>query len=135
MFYNVMRAAMTEGHYVEDVFGDQSGYYKHCAGESRALLRRNLCRRRLHAEGNRASSARISSHVDAQLAYNGVPCWKISVEEKMASRQKLQQYCKTLLKFEPDYVFTHVTRLVPSKGLWRDLRVLEHLEVASARAQ
>jgi hypothetical protein len=32
------------------------------------------------------------------------------------------------LKYEPDYVFTHVTRLVPSKGMWRDLRVLEHLE-------
>ncbi|HSU69513.1 MAG TPA: hypothetical protein VLJ39_21685, partial [Tepidisphaeraceae bacterium] len=29
MFYNVMRAAIAEGHYVEDVFGDQSGYYKH----------------------------------------------------------------------------------------------------------
>src|SRR5205814_3544611 len=29
MFYNVMRAALAEGHYVEDVFGDQSDYYKH----------------------------------------------------------------------------------------------------------
>jgi glycogen synthase len=46
----------------------------------------------------------------------------------MRSRRKLQTYCKTLLKYEPDYVFTHVTRLVPSKGLWRDLRVLEHME-------
>jgi len=59
---------------------------------------------------------------------NGVPCWKISAEEKMNSRRKLRQYCKTLLKYEPDYVFSHVTRLVPSKGLWRDLRVLEHVE-------
>jgi hypothetical protein len=67
-------------------------------------------------------------HVDAQLAYNGVPHWKIDVNEKMRSRQKLRTYCKSLLKFEPDYVFSHVTRLVPSKGLWRDLRVLEHLE-------
>jgi hypothetical protein len=46
----------------------------------------------------------------------------------MASRQKLRTYCKTLLKYEPDYVFSHVTRLVPSKGLWRDLRVLEHVD-------
>jgi glycogen synthase len=67
-------------------------------------------------------------HTDARVAYNGVPCWKISVDEKMRSRRKLQNYCKTLLKYEPDYVFTHVTRLVPSKGLWRDLRVLEHME-------
>jgi hypothetical protein len=66
--------------------------------------------------------------VDMQLAYNGVPCWKISTDEKMRSRNRLREYCKRLLKYEPDYVFTHVTRLVPSKGLWRDLRVLEHVE-------
>jgi hypothetical protein len=29
---------------------------------------------------------------------------------------------------EPDWVFTHVTRLVGSKGLWRDLQVLEELD-------
>jgi hypothetical protein len=46
----------------------------------------------------------------------------------MASRQKLRTYCNNLLGYEPDYVFTHVTRLVPSKGMWRDMRVLEHLE-------
>jgi hypothetical protein len=66
--------------------------------------------------------------VDAQIAYNGVPHWKISVEDKMHSRNKLRQYAKTLLRYTPDYVFTHVTRLVPSKGLWRDLRVLEHVD-------
>jgi hypothetical protein len=40
----------------------------------------------------------------------------------------LQAYANALLGYEPDYVFSHVTRLVPSKGLWRDLRVLEHVE-------
>src|SRR5947208_952622 len=29
MFYNVLRSAMAEGHFVEDVFGDQSDFYKH----------------------------------------------------------------------------------------------------------
>jgi hypothetical protein len=66
--------------------------------------------------------------VDSQLAYNGVPCLSITADEKAASRQKLRNYCKNLLGFEPDYLFTHVTRLVNSKGLWRDLRVLHHLE-------
>jgi hypothetical protein len=40
----------------------------------------------------------------------------------------LKQYCQNLLGFDPDFLFTHVTRLVPSKGLWRDIRVVEHLE-------
>ena len=127
MFYNVMRAAIAAGHYVEDVFGDQSGYYKH------ALIKATRFCDNIFAVGDytlkemRFLGADFSS-VEAQLAYNGVPHWKITVDDKMRSRNKLRQYVKTLLKYEPDYVFTHVTRLVPSKGLWRDLRVLEHVE-------
>jgi len=127
MFYNVMRAAVAEGHYVEDVFGDQSGYYKHSL-----VTAAHRCDGIFAVGDYTLKETRFLgeefANVDAQVAYNGVPCWKISVEEKMHSRRKLQAYCKTLLKFEPDFVFSHVTRLVPSKGLWRDLRVLEHLE-------
>jgi hypothetical protein len=127
MFYNVMRAAIAEGHYVEDVFGDQSGYYKH------ALVKAAKYCDAVFAVGDYTlKETRFLGpefvHVDAQIAYNGVPCWRISVDEKMRSRKKLQTYCNNLLKYVPDYVFTHVTRLVPSKGLWRDLRVLEHME-------
>jgi hypothetical protein len=127
MFYNVMRSAMSRGLFVEDAFGAQSGYYKH------SLVKAARYCDGIFAVGDytlkeiRFLSSEFLA-VDAQLAYNGVPCWKISVDEKMASRQKLRSYCKTLLKFEPDYVFSHVTRLVPSKGLWRDLRVLEHVD-------
>ncbi len=127
MFYNVMRAAIAGGHYVEDVFGDQHGYYKHSLVKAARFCDAIFCVGDYTQKEIRFLGPDFV-HVDSQLAYNGVPCSKISVEEKMASRQKLRQYCKTLLKFEPDYVFTHVTRLVPSKGLWRDLRVLEHME-------
>ncbi len=128
MFYNVMRAAMSQGHFVEDVFGPQSGYYKH------ALIKATRYFDGVFAVGDYTlKEMRFLGpdfvHVDSQIAYNGVPCWKISVEEKMASRQKLRSYADALLGYQPDYVFSHVTRLVPSKGLWRDLRVLEHLEL------
>jgi hypothetical protein len=66
------------------------------------------------------------------LVYNGVPAAAITLEQKLASRELLLQYAENLLGYRPDYVFTHVTRLVPSKALWRDLRVLEHLEWALA---
>lgn len=127
MFYNVMRAATAQGHFVEDVFGDQNGYYKH------ALIKAARFCDEIFAVGDYVvKEMRFMGpdfvHVDSQIAYNGVPSWPITVEDKMRSRNKLRGYCKTLLKYEPDYVFTHVTRLVPSKGLWRDLRVLEHME-------
>lgn len=128
MFYNVMRAAMAEGHFVEDVFGDQSDFYKH------SLLKTTRFFDEIFAVGDYVQKefrflGADFIHVDSNLAYNGVPCWKIDVNEKMHSRQKLRTYCNNLLGYDPDYVFSHVTRLVMSKGLWRDLRVLEPLEL------
>jgi hypothetical protein len=128
MFYNVMRTALAEGHFVEDVFGDQSDYYKH------GLLKTTRFFDEIFAVGDWVQKefqflGPDFIHVDSQLAYNGVPCWRIDVKEKLASRHKLQAYCSALLNYKPDYIFSHVTRLVPSKGLWRDLRVLEHLEL------
>ena len=127
MFYNVMRVAMTQGHYVDDVFGDQSGYYKH------ALIRAARFCDNIFAVGDETlTELRFLGDefaaVDMQLAYNGVPHWKITADDKTRSRNKLRQYAENLLGFKPDYVFSHVTRLVPSKGLWRDLRVLEAME-------
>ena len=97
MFYNVMSTAMAQGHYVDDVFGDQSGYYKH------SLVKAARYCDGIFAVGDYAlKEIRFMGpefdHVDAQIAYNGVPCWKISVAEKMESRRKLRQYCNTLLK-------------------------------------
>ncbi len=128
MFYNVMRNAVAQGHYVEDVFGDQKGYYKHSLVRATRYLDGIFCVGDFVQKEIRFLGADFL-HVDSQLAYNGVPCWKISVAEKMASRNRLRAYCDSLLGYKPDYVFSHVTRLVPSKGLWRDLRVLEKMEM------
>ena len=48
MFYNVMKQAHQSNLYVTDVFGDQSGYFKHPSGRCGKILRRDLRRRRLH---------------------------------------------------------------------------------------
>lgn len=84
MFYNVMNVAMAQGHYVDDVFGDQSDYYKH------ALIRSARFCDNIFAVGDKTlQEIRFLgpefASVDAQLAYNGVPCWKISVDEKCAA--------------------------------------------------
>jgi hypothetical protein len=63
-----------------------------------------------------------------EIVYNGIPAYQITVDEKLASKGKLQRYCENLLGYKPDFVFSHVTRLVQSKGMWRDLRVLEQME-------
>jgi len=133
MFYNVMARAVAEGQSLEDVFGDWSGFFKH------ALLGAAPRCDGILAVGDRVvqemrflSPAFAAQNID--LVYNGVPSQAISLDEKLASRRKLQQYAVNLGLFDapPDFVFTHVTRLLVSKGLWRDIRVLEHLDAALA---
>jgi hypothetical protein len=133
MFYNVMARATAEGKSLEDVFGDQSGFYK------QALLSAVPECDNLLAVGDRVvdemrflNPALTQKNID--LVYNGVPSYEISLEEKLASKRKLQQYAINLGLFEapPDFVFTHVTRMVVSKGLWRDIRVLENLDATLA---
>jgi hypothetical protein len=62
------------------------------------------------------------------LVYNGILADDASIERRLKSRALMLEYAQNLLGYRPDYVFTHVTRMVVSKALWRDLRVLEHLE-------
>ncbi len=62
------------------------------------------------------------------IAYNGLPIKKTKYTQKLKSRKILQDYCETLFNFKPDIIFTHTTRLVISKGLWRDISFLEEMD-------
>jgi len=127
MFYNVMKQAHSDGLYVNDVFGDQNDYFKH------GLVEASKHCDHIYAVGDYVADelrflAPEFESVDIDIVYNGIPAYQISVADKLASKEKLQSYCKNLLGYRPDYIFTHVTRLVKSKGLWRDLRVLYTIE-------
>ena len=73
-------------------------------------------------------------HRPIDLVYNGVPSFPVSLDEKKYSKGLLQTYARNLLGYTPDFVFSHVTRFVTSKGMWRDLRVLKHLDAMLAAA-
>jgi hypothetical protein len=129
MFYNTLRRARAQGLFLRDVFGDQSGYFKH------AMLKTIIDCDNILAVGDLiADELRFLSPVLAQahidLVYNGLSSTQITLEDKLASKARLGQYAVALELFDepPDFVFTHVTRFVPSKALWRDVRVLEHLD-------
>ena len=128
MFYNVLSRAQSQGRYLTDVFGDQSGFFKD------ALIRpaARHCDNILAVGDSVVDEMRFldadweQAHIN--LVYNGVPSHQITLDEKRVSQNRLKQYCVNLLGYRPDYVFTHVTRFIRSKGLWRDLRVMEHLD-------
>jgi hypothetical protein len=63
-----------------------------------------------------------------KATYNGLSVQNISFNRKKKSRKMIEEYVKTLLGFKPDVILTHVTRLVISKGLWRDITLLHYLD-------
>jgi len=127
MFYNVIKQAHSEGLYVNEVFGDQNTYFKHSLVEASKYCDRIFAVGDYVVDELRFLAPEFeTARID--IVYNGIPAYQINLAEKLASKAKLQQYCQNLLGYKPDYVFTHVTRLVRSKGMWRDIRVLEHIE-------
>jgi len=127
VFYNALSRAAEQGLSLEDVFGSQRDFFKY------ALV---ACSR--HCDNILAVGDYVAkelrflgegferTHIDA--AYNGIPAFPIDLAEHRESKARLQEYCQNLLEFRPDYIFSHVSRMVVSKAFWRDLLVLEHLE-------
>ncbi len=126
-FYNALDYAHLHGLNVNEVFGPQDSFYKYPLVDAA-----RHCDNILAVGDDVVRELRFMDRAFEQqsidLAYNGVPAFAISLSEKLAARDRLRRYCLNLLGFEPDFVFTHVTRLVLSKGLWRDHRVMDHLE-------
>ena len=127
MFYNVMAQAQKEELYVNDIFGSQSHYFKHALVEASRFCDNILAVGDYVADELRFLMPEFAS-ADIDITYNGIPAFEISLDEKLDSKERLRQYCCNLLGYRPDFIFTHVTRLVKSKGLWRDLQVLEHID-------
>lgn len=127
MFYNVIKSARENKLYVSEVFGNQSSFFKHALVEASKYCDRICAVGDYVVEELRFLTPEFKN-ADIDVVYNGIPAYQISVADKLKSKQKLQLYCENLLRFKPDFVFTHVTRLITSKGLWRDLRVLEQIE-------
>ncbi len=63
-----------------------------------------------------------------KVVYNGVSAKSISFEHKQQSRAHIEKYIDSLYNFTPDVILTHVTRLVASKGIWRDISLLYFLD-------
>lgn len=126
-FYNTLFKAKEWNLSLETLFGNQDHFFKH------PILHQAIRCDNIFAVGDLVVEelrflGGAMRHANIDLVYNGIPAISITADEKLAAKGRLQQYCENLLGYRPDYVFTHVTRMVPSKALWRDLRVMEHLD-------
>jgi hypothetical protein len=127
MFYNVLRKAGQQDLYINDIFGDQTTYFKYSLVDAARFCDNILAVGDCVVDELKFLAPEFKV-ADIDLTYNGIPAYETTLAEKYQSRDKLREYCQNLLGWRPDFIFTHVTRLVQSKGLWRDLRVLEHMD-------
>ena len=130
-FYNVMRNAAKQGKFLEDVFGDQSASFRHALLKTAERCDYVFAVGDLVVEELRFLSQGFKNK-RIHLAYNGVPSTALSFAEAKSSSDKLRQYAWILTGIYPRFVFTHVTRMVMSKALWRDIRVMEQLDAQLA---
>ena len=134
-FYNTLRRARDEGRYIEAYYGNQNAYFKHALVSQAWRCDAVLAVGDLVVEELRFLAPEFAARA-IDLVYNGVPAKQLSMEERDAASEGLKIVCSNLLGWAPEWVFTHVTRLVRSKGLWRDLLVLNHLDaLLAARRQ
>ena len=131
MFYNVMKQLAAGGRTCEEVFPQVHENYKH------PLVKAARYCDHVFAVGDYVVDElefldRHLRMMDIDLVYNGIPAEEITIEQKLASKRLLQQYAENLIGHRPDWVFSHVARPVLSKGIWRDLAVLHHLDAILA---
>jgi hypothetical protein len=132
-FYPAMRAGIAEGRHVSEVFGDQSDFSRHALVSNTHRLDAVLAVGPETAEELRFLSPAMQAG-PVRIAYNGLPSPRIGMSDKRASRARVMEWVKKVVGFEPDYLFTHVTRPVPSKGLWRDQKIGAHMEQSLRKA-
>jgi len=127
MFYNVLSQVSAQGKSVEDVFPSVLANYKHPLVKAARYLDH------IFAVGDYVVDELrfVDKHIERKeidLVYNGIPAVKITLDEKVESRERMRQYAENLLGQRPTWVMGHVCRPVVSKAIWRDLGVLHGLE-------
>jgi glycosyltransferase involved in cell wall biosynthesis len=126
-FYNTMHKNKSEGRSFEEEYGMQYSSYR------TELVKRSSSFDRIFTVSDLVKDEYqyLIPDIDEnklKVVYNGIPLKYISHEEKLKSRNRIQTYISNLYNFIPDIIFTHVTRLVPSKGIWRDISLLYILD-------
>jgi hypothetical protein len=127
MFYTALNCSRMRDYYLSDVFGPQDFFF-----QNTLINAARYCDSIIAASEQVAGELRFLGpafqDIDIDVSYYGLPAQTCKLEDKIAAKRKLQDYAQKRLGFTPETIFTHVSHMGLRKGLWRDLRVLEHLD-------
>lgn len=125
-FYNILRKRNSKVS-LEDIFGSQKSnprneLIKLAVNLDRILPVSNLVREEYLFLVPKTPADKVIT------VHNGVPIRQIAYSRKEEGRERIVEYIDDLFNFEPDVILTHVSRLVISKGIWRDITLLYALD-------
>ena len=126
-FYNIMKRNRKKGRYFEDEYGSQTTSYRAELVKTSARFDYIFAVSDIIKDEYLYFVPSVEEQ-KVRVVYNGIPLRYITHEEKLASKRVLQEYINNLFNYTPDIIFTHVTRLVLSKGIWRDITFLYLLD-------
>lgn len=131
-FYNLLNRAKGTHQALEEVFGSQMDWYR------TALVKLAQRVERIFAVGDLVAEEYkfLCPEVDPKkikIVYNGLFLDHIDYEKKQKSRNKLTSCLSQKGCEKVDLIINHTCRLVKSKGIWRDFRVLNFLDTLLAK--
>lgn len=126
-FYNVLRTNRSIGKSFENEYGSQLSNYRAELVKRSSTLEYIFAVSDIIKDEYQYLVPEVDEH-KIRVVYNGIPVRYITHEDKLKSRKHLQDYIQNLFNYTPDIIFTHVTRLVLSKGIWRDITFLYILD-------
>jgi hypothetical protein len=126
-FYNILRKHVDNTQSLETIYGSQE------QNPRSELIKRAVYLDRIFAVSDlvRDEYRFLSPQTPAdkiRVVYNGLSAKPVTLSHKQHSRHLLETYIDNLFNFTPDVILTHLTRLVLSKGIWRDISLLYCLD-------
>ncbi len=126
-FYNILKKCKLSGISLEQIFGPQDDWYR------TPLVK--LARRfdKIFAVGDwvvEEYKFLCPDTPDQKLTvvYNAIALDHYTFEDKIKSQEKIKKCFSKYLNTYIDIIITHVCRLVKSKGIWRDIILLQYLD-------
>ncbi|MFN3407048.1 MAG: hypothetical protein ACK40E_04890 [Caldimicrobium sp.] len=126
-FYNLLAKAKESNQSLEDLFGSQMDWYRTALVKLAQRVERIFAVGDLVAEEYKFLCPEVDSK-KIKVVYNGLFLDHISYERKLKSREKFKECLSAKGCEKIDIIISHTCRLVKSKGIWRDFRVLHLLD-------
>jgi hypothetical protein len=126
-FYPILEEALSQGNSLEDIFGSQMDWGR------TALVKLAKHFDAIFAVGDLVAKEYkfLCPEVEEEkvkVVYNAIPVDHGLTEETFKTKEKILQCLSRKVCERVDLLFTHVCRLVKSKGIWRDFILLTYLD-------